>query len=171
MQFKLNVEIVMKIYFILGYAGSGKSSFCKQTGYSHIALGDLLRRESEHNIVIRKCIEKGNLIPSEIVIHILKKALENCNNDCIIDGYPRNLDDVRQWNEEIGIEPSGIIFLECSERICLQRLLDRKRSDDNIICIKNRFLSFVSETLPVIRYYEASNVIIYNKENFKSGIV
>ena len=112
-------------------------------------------------------MQSGNLIPSEITISILKKALDNCNNDCLIDGYPRNLENVRMWDEEMGIEPSGLIFLDCPENICMQRLLKRKRCDDTVECIKKRFLSFKRETLPVIEHYEIRNIAIYDRKSFR----
>ena len=92
----------MKVFFVLGNVASGKSTLCKElTEYTHIALGDLLRKEAENNSIIWNCMQAEKLIPSEITISILKKALDDCNNDCLIDGYPRNLENVRLWDEEL----------------------------------------------------------------------
>ena len=162
----------MKIYFVLGNVGVGKSTFCRQqTDYTHIALGDLLRKEAEDNIVIQNCMEIGKLIPSELTINILKEALDNCNSDCLIDGYPRNFENVRLWNEKIALEPDGIIYIDCPENVCLQRLLNRRRGDDTEVCITNRFMSFRTETLPVIKYYQSRNVVIYNARNFPKSCI
>ena len=86
----------------------------------------------------------------------------------LIDGYPRNLENVRLWNEEVGIEPSGLIFLDCPETVCMQRILKRKRCDDTKECIKNRFLSFKRDTLPVIKHYESTNVTIYDEKGIRN---
>ena len=164
----LNFISIMKVFFVLGSPASGKSTFCKElTDYIHIALGDLLRKEAVNNSNIWKCMQSGNLIPSEITISILKKALDNGNNDCLIDGFPRNLENVRLWDEKMGIEPSGLIFLDCPENICMQRLLKRKRCDDTMECIKKRFLSFKRETIPVIKHYEIRNIPIYDSKSFR----
>ena len=86
----------------------------------------------------------------------MKKALDNYNNNCLIDGFPRNLENVRLWDAEIKKEPSGL-NLDCSANICTVRILKRKRCDDTVECIKKRFLSFKIETLPVIEHYKRRN--------------
>ena len=112
-------------------------------------------------------MQSEDLIPSEITISILKKALDNYNNNCLIDGFPRNLENVRLWDAVIKKEPSGLIYLDGPEDICTARILKRKRCDDTVECIKNRFLSFKIETLPVIEHYKRRNIPIYDGKRFR----
>ena len=51
-----------------------------------------------------------------------------------------------------------IFFIDCSEAELEARILNRgltsNRNEDNLITAKKRFLTFTTETLPVIEYFE-----------------
>ena len=151
-------------WFVLGNIGSGKSTLCKKLAsyeYKHLALGELLRKEQ--NPIIQDCMREGKLIPSKITVAVLKNALEEAKDACkviLIDGFPRNIENIHEWNSVFGEEPTGVLYLECGEKICLERLLARKRFDDTEKCIRERFISFKKETLPVIDYYKGKVLII-----------
>ena len=121
---------------MLGNVGSGKSTLCKKLalefGYRHLALGELLRKED--NPVIQYCMRTGQLIPSRITVAVLERALEGEKEQDIIlvDGFPRNIENIRVS----GIEPSGVLYIDCDEKVCLERLLLRRRFDDNEKCIR-----------------------------------
>ena len=153
----MNYVSVM-LWFVLGNVGSGKSTLCRKLaefGCKHLTLGDLLRKEG--NPVIQYCMRTGQLIPSRITVAVLERALEEEDTDDIIliDGFPRNIENIRVS----GIEPSGVLYLDCDEKVCLERLLLRKRFDDNEKCIHERFLSFKRDTLPLIEYYRERNLL------------
>ena len=147
------------IWFVLGNPGAGKSTLCHNLTYKHLPLGELLTEDVEYKEVIQKCIRTGKLIPSDITITILKNALVEYDGNILIDGFPRNLENVLVWNKEVSIETKGVIFLDCPANICLQRLSRRKRMDDNENCIRKRLLSFTVDTLPVINYYKEQNLV------------
>lgn len=160
--------VSVMLWFVLGNVASGKSTLCKKLasefGYKHLALGDLLRKEE--NPIIQVCMRDGKLIPSNITVAVLKRALEEEKDTCkviLVDGFPRNIKNIREYNIS-GIEPDGVLYLECEENVCLGRLLLRKRFDDTEKCIHERFLSFKRDTLPVIEYYKEKN-ILYKVDN------
>ncbi|MFC1658973.1 adenylate kinase [Pseudomonadota bacterium] len=86
---------------LIGSQGSGKGTQAKmiveKLGVSHISTGELLRAEvkrgTKKGLKINEYISKGNLIPDEIMIGILKERLSktDCKKGFILDGYPRNL--------------------------------------------------------------------------------
>lgn len=55
-------------------------------------------------------------------------------------------------------EAQNVLFFDCSQETCVQRLLQRGqtsgRSDDNAEAIAKRFETYQQKNLPVIRYYE-----------------
>nr|GFC44606.1 UMP-CMP kinase 3-like [Tanacetum cinerariifolium] len=64
-------------------------------GYTHLSAGDLLRAEiksgSENGTMIQNMISEGIIVPSEVTIKLLEKAImENENDKFLIDGFPRN---------------------------------------------------------------------------------
>ena len=78
----------------------------------------------------------------------------------MIDGFPRNQDNVDGWNEVVGEEADvlGILFFNCSEETMRQRLLKRGetsgRVDDNEAVILKRFNTYTKQTFPVIENYK-----------------
>jgi len=77
------------------------------------------------------------------------------NNIFLIDGYPRNQDNIDGWNEVFGTNYTLIssIILGCSEEQLEKRLLGRAkssgRSDDKIEVIKKRFKVYVEQSQPI----------------------
>ncbi len=75
----------------------------------------------------------------------------------LIDGYPRNQDNINGWKEVFGdsyILVTSIIFEADEEDALIKRLLERGktsgRSDDNIETIKKRFATNKKESEPII---------------------
>lgn len=62
----------------------------------------------------------------------------------LVDGFPRNLDNLEKWFEMMGNETmlSMVLFFDCPEHILEERILERGktsgRSDDNLDSIKKR---------------------------------
>lgn len=90
-----------KIIFILGGPGAGKGTQCdimtSKYGYLHYSTGDLLREfiktQCEEAAKIRAFIAEGKLVPSEMLVEIVKKNIfkEGPNNKIyLIDGFPRS---------------------------------------------------------------------------------
>ena len=90
----------MKIIF-LGPPGSGKGSYASRLSpimeIPHISTGDLFREnmknKTELGIEANKYIEKGDLVPDEITIRMLKERIErpDCKNGFFLDGFPRTI--------------------------------------------------------------------------------
>jgi len=82
----------------------------------------------------------------------------------LIDGFPRNQDNVKGWNENVGssADVAGCLFYEASEEELEKRLLGRGegRDDDNIETIKKRFKTYIAETKPVADLYKEKGQLI-----------
>ncbi|KAF5200553.1 adenylate kinase [Thalictrum thalictroides] len=153
------------VIFVLGGPGSGKSTqstkIAQQFGFTHFSTGDLLREESksgsEDSVMIQKTMEKGEHVPSTFVIKLLQRAMkESGKNFFLIDGFPRNLENLDAFSTLVGIEPKFVLYLYCSEEVMMQRLLKRNqgRNDDNIATITKRFEASKS-VYPVIQFYHS----------------
>ena len=100
-----------EVVFVLGGPGAGKGTQCtnivKKYGYVHLSAGDLLREErtksnSEFGELIENHIKNGTIVPVEITCSLLDRAMqnsENPNKKFLIDGFPRNEDNLQGWNK------------------------------------------------------------------------
>lgn len=159
-----------KVIFVLGGPGAGKGTqsekLSDEFGITHLSVGDLLREEranptSENGKLIESYLEEGKIVPVEISLKLLQKAIERENNNrYLIDGFPRSTDNLDGWNEYMCdcSVVEKVFFMDCHERELERRLLQRGktsgRSDDNIESIKKRFLTFQESTMPVIKIFD-----------------
>ena len=160
------------IVFVLGGPGAGKGTMCElaelQLGWVHLSTGDLLRTQSEnggpHAGVIKELLADGKLVPDEIIVTLLKDAMEHITrttgkNNFLLDGFPRSISNLKAWHEVFGtqIELPTMLFFECPMPELEKRILGRApysgRSDDNVESMKVRFETFKVETLPIVEHF------------------
>ncbi|GAB2290220.1 hypothetical protein Dimus_024501 [Dionaea muscipula] len=160
----------VRVVFVLGGPGSGKGSQCanivEHFGYTHLSAGDLLRAEiksgSENGTMIQNMIKEGKIVPSEVTIKLLQRAIqENGNDKFLIDGFPRNEENRAAFESVTGISPEFVLFFDCPEEELERRLLGRNqgREDDNIETIRKRFKVYMESSLPVIEYYNSKGKV------------
>ncbi|XP_059666975.1 probable UMP-CMP kinase 2 [Cornus florida] len=154
------------ITFVLGGPGSGKGTQCAKLvenfGFTHLSAGDLLRKEissnSENGTMILNTIKDGKIVPSEVTVKLIQRAIESSKNDkFLIDGFPRSEENRIKYESIIGAEPNNVLFFDCPEEEMVKRVLSRNqgRVDDNIETIKKRLKVFTTLNVPVINYYSA----------------
>lgn len=152
------------ISFVLGGPGSGKGTQCikiaETFGFTHLSAGDLLRREilsnSEDGTMILDTIKEGKIVPSEVTVKLIKKAMESSDNyKFLIDGFPRTEENRVAFERIIGVEPNIVLYFDCPEEEMVKRVLNRNegRVDDNKDTMKTRLKVFSAFNLPVIGYY------------------
>ncbi|KAK6937383.1 hypothetical protein RJ641_030891 [Dillenia turbinata] len=162
----LTAEKKVAVVFVLGGPGSGKGTQCanivQHYGFTHLSAGDLLRAEiksgSENGTMIQNMIKEGKIVPSEVTIKLLQRAMQESENDkFLIDGFPRNEENRAAFESVTKIEPEFVLFFDCSEEEMERRLLSRNqgREDDNIETIRKRFKVYVESSMPVIEHYNA----------------
>lgn len=164
------------VVFVLGAPGAGKGTQCQKIvdkfGYVHLSAGDLLRAErntpgSQYGELIENHIRNGTIVPVEITCSLIEKAMhESSSNNFLIDGFPRNKNNLDGWNKEMGEKAKVlfVLFFDCTESVCIDRCLRRGeegsgRSDDNIESLKKRFSTYYNDTMPIIQHYEAMDMV------------
>ena len=154
-----------KVIFVIGPPGVGKNTQCyklvEKYNFIHFSTGDLLREEiskgTENGKLIKSIMSQGKYVPVKITCYLIKKAMDNYSKDKIflIDGYPRNQDNIDGWIEVFGDNYILItsIILDCDEKELEKRLIKRAKSswriDDNIETIKKRFKTHMEESKPI----------------------
>ena len=117
-------------------AGKGTQEKLVSEEYNipHISTGDLLRDEmdkgSEIGISIQKDMDSGNLVSDEVIETLLEKRITSpdCKNGFILDGYPRNLEQAKKYNElldKLNLDKGVVIFFNVDKETALKRTLSR----------------------------------------------
>lgn len=103
-----------------------------------------------------------NHYASDIFFQLIFQA-DNKKNKFLIDGFPRNQDNLDGWNEEMKakVNLKFVLVFDCTEAACVERCLNRNsgRSDDNIETLKKRFDVFYHDSLPIIDYYDRQGLV------------
>ena len=148
----------------------------KEYGLDHISTGDVLRAEMKNNTELGKTakeyIEKGQLVPDELIVNMLAKVLDSKENSkgVIFDGFPRTIPQAKALKamlNERGTDVSVMLNLQVDEDELIHRLLERGkvsgRSDDNLETIKSRLEVYHNQTAPLAEYYigEGKHVAIH----------
>jgi len=162
------------VIFVLGGPGAGKGTQCEKITqtfkYKHLSAGDLLRAErnrpdeSEYKDLITNFIKEGKIVPVKITCELIKIAMqketsESGCNSFLIDGFPRNKDNLEGWIDAMGscTKLQRVLFFDCDQETCCKRILKRGetsgRSDDNEEALKKRFNTYRESTMPIIELF------------------
>ena len=132
-----------KAFIFLGPPGCGKGTqtelLAREMNLPHIDTGSLLRKnikeETEIGKIAKTYIDKGQLVPIEVVSTVIKNRLDSkdCENGYILDGYPRSLeqayalDDILdELNGNIKKEDIEAIYFDIPNEVLVERLINRR---------------------------------------------
>jgi adenylate kinase len=133
----------------------------------HLSTGDILRAEMKKNSPlgqkVKSLIEKGELVPDETVIELIRENLSNNKTAAgfIFDGFPRTVEQAKSLDEMLQKESLSIALmatLEVEEEELISRILLRgqnsgRADDSDQAIIKNRIKVYNEQTAPVAGYY------------------
>lgn len=157
---------------LFGPPGSGKGTqslrIAEKYNLVHTSTGDIFRREirngSPLGIKVQSIIEKGELVPDDLLVDILRSALQQTGSagGYVLDGFPRTLrqaEDLDKLLKETGESVSMVLALDVDEEEVVTRLLKRAqlegRKDDTEDVIRNRMKVYHAQTRPLMEYYRS----------------
>ena len=125
----------MKKLIIFGAPGAGKGTFASQIKevipqIIHISTGDIFRENLKNETTLgmkaKEFMEKGDLVPDDIVIEMVHDRLNKEDvkqNGFILDGFPRTLPQAEALSKITDIDL--VILLNVPEDIIIKRILGR----------------------------------------------
>lgn len=186
----------MKNIVMLGAPGAGKGTqsalIAKEYGIPHISTGDILRMNikqgTELGTLAKSYIDKGALVPDEVVIGIVadRLAQPDAANGYVLDGFPRTiaqaeaLDKVAKIDIAINIVVGfDVIVARLSGRrvcvcgaTCHTSTLNGSevcpkcgkklfiRDDDKPETVRARLDVYRAQTEPLIGYYAEKGILV-----------
>jgi len=161
---------------IFGPPGSGKgtqsSKISEKYNLAHISTGEIFRSEIKNQTELGKrvqgIIERGELVPDEILIELLECAIKkNEGKDgFIFDGFPRTCQQAKDFDvllDKLNYRLTLVLALEVKEEEIVQRLLKRAqelgRKDDTEEVIRNRMNVYHKQTAPIIEFYQRKELL------------
>lgn len=181
----------MKI-LMLGIQGSGKGTQAELLSAKfkipHISSGDLFRALDKTTPLgqkVRSLIDKGEFVPDQLVMKLLDKRLacDDCKNGYILDGFPRNLAQAKEFDKYAKF--NYVVMIELSEKEAIRRVSGRRscskckrpynintfpkpkkdnicdvcsapltqREDETPEALEKRFRIFHEQTMPLVHFY------------------
>ena len=188
---------------LIGIQGCGKGTQAKileeNFGWKHITTGNLLRESIENKtelgLAAKKFMDAGELVPDKYVFQIVEDALAVAEKGTILDGFPRNIEQLKYLEKNFTIDK--VVLLELSDEKALERVSSRRncvdckkdynllyskpkvdgicdvcggkivqRDDDHETAILKRIEKFYNDTSDVISYFsDQGKLIRVNADN------
>jgi adenylate kinase len=122
---------------LLGAPGAGKGTQCKRLvdkyGLLHLSSGDILRRERSKGTNLGKkaqsYMDSGSLVPDELIVEMMSKAIKQAPDAYILDGFPRTVNQAAELDKALTVDGEkidAVINLEIDDSIVAERMTGRR---------------------------------------------
>jgi len=116
---------------------------------------------------VQAILERGDLVPDETMIEMIRDRLADAGDGFVLDGFPRTMAQAEALDEmlvEIG-RPLTIVFeLQVPDDVARARLekraADEGRTDDTPEAIDKRIDTYHRETEPIVTHYRAHGNLV-----------
>ena len=181
----------------MGAPGAGKGTqavrLAKRYNIPHISTGDIFRSNIKERtpigIVAKSYIDKGQLVPDEVTIQIVKERLEkdDCKNGYLLDGFPRTVSQAEALDGFSEID--SVVNIDVPLHKLMRRITGRRvcgkcgesyhidyldgstscrkcdgeliqRADDNEETVGKRLEVYEKQTAPLIDHYKSKGKLI-----------
>lgn len=155
-------------------------------------LRDAIRSGSELGKLAKSLIDEGQFVPDHVINPVVEAriSLPDCKDGFILDGYPRDLKQVKAL-EEMGVEVDKVLYLQLGDEAIIERLSGRRvcedcgetyhvlyqpssagercekcggkliiRKDDRQETIRERLDIYHEVTYPVVEHYRKQGILV-----------
>ena len=150
---------------LIGAPGAGKGTqaelLAARFGIAHISSGDLLRQHVRDQTplgrTVKSYLDRGDLVPDDLVMTMLRKPVLAAVNGYVLDGFPRTVEQAKASYavvQPLGAEVQAAIHLAVPTDELIRRLLARGRgSEDDEAVVEHRLQVYQERTVPLLDYY------------------
>jgi adenylate kinase len=180
------------VYVLLGPPGSGKGTqgerLSAALGIPKVATGDVLRAAASTGTPLglkaKAFMDKGELVPDEVILGIMKEALAGTAKGAILDGVVRTIPQAEGLDKvlkQLGKSLGAVLVFEIPEEELVRRISGRvvcegcqtpatgrdvgeqcakcggrlvRRADDEPDAVRHRLAVYKKQTAPVIDWYD-----------------
>jgi len=182
---------------LLGPPGSGKGTQAEKLnddlGLVRLSTGDMLREAvrngTDLGIMAKEYMDKGALVPDDVVIGLMKEKIMSLKEGFVLDGFPRTVQQAEALGEFVEID--HVINLDVDDEELVDRLTKRRscpdcnvvfhllykppmkdgicdkcsaklyqRSDDTEETVRARLKVYRENTFPLIEYYAKKDILV-----------
>lgn len=122
---------------MLGPPGAGKGTQCKRIiekyGITHLSSGDILRAEraagTELGEKAKSYMDSGALVPDDLIIEMMIKAMTSQKSGYVLDGFPRTVvqgEALDKALEAAGEKIDAIVNLVVDDSVIIGRMTGRR---------------------------------------------
>lgn len=155
--------------------GAGKGTqgavLAEHLGVPHIATGDLLRdhvaRQTAIGRSVQQCVERGELVPDDVVLTMIRTALQDSDRGYVLDGVPRTMAQAKSLYDaavEMDATADVALHLQVTEGELVRRLRARAeeqgRADDTDEVIRHRLALYDEVTHPILDWYDERGILV-----------
>jgi adenylate kinase len=147
---------------VLGMAGSGKTTLCKalekSLNYRWVSMSDMLRRHATKDIL--DSIASGNMVSDKDLMPILYSELGLLGDspEVLLDGCPRTIEEAEHFTTDVRLKTRLVLHLQIDEAVAIERLMERRRSDDTPDAIRRRVDEYYETISDILSLFELSQV-------------
>jgi adenylate kinase len=157
---------------LFGPPGAGKGTqsakLIEKYSLTHISTGDLFRKHLKEGTPLGKLAQdymnKGNLVPDQLVIDMVDDKIKNSSNigGIIFDGFPRTTPQAEALDQLLSSKGAPIKVLielvvpedELKARLAERAIKENRPDDAKPEVIANRIAVYKAETVSVADYYK-----------------
>jgi adenylate kinase len=157
--------------------GAGKGTqgalIAAHFGVPLISIGEMLRdhvaRHTETGRAVQSYIDRGELVPDEIVMDLVRQAFiaAEAAGGYVLDGVPRTMAQARAVyaiGVELGMIANVALHLQADDEEVIRRLLaraaDQHRPDDTEDIIRHRLQLYHQVTQPIVAWYARRGILV-----------
>jgi len=181
---------------LLGPPGAGKGTQAKRIvetyGFVHLSTGDILRDEvargTDLGLKAKGFMDRGELVPDELIINMVRSRIEAASAGFLLDGFPRTVPQAEALEKispldvviSVDLPREEVVRRLTARRVCascgqIYNLAFRppadptvcdacggkltQRDDDRENVIENRYDVYQASTAPLIAFYRRRGVL------------